>query len=254
MGQPLYLQDPPPVRSDAWAEADATSFQVRGATYIKDKRKVDSKKAIFRLLTVDIVHCQNAAMTGLCSNPNERIQRALAREKKTGLQELPDFVFAVNLVVPATKGIHHCVFYFGCDDISVLKDLNTHSGRLATQFFFGDSDQFRNKRFKLIPRIEEGNLLVRKAVGSKPAILGRKLKQVYIRTDRYFELIINISSDTVASKIVSLSVGYAKTLVVDMAFLVEADSSEFLPEQLLGGVRLKGLDLKDRDGKREIEL
>jgi hypothetical protein len=48
-------------------------------------------------------------------------------------------------------------------------------------FFFGDSDEYRDQRFKLIPKIVEGNWVVRKSVGSTPAILGTKLKQHYYK-------------------------------------------------------------------------
>ena len=55
---------------------------------------------------------------------------------------------------------------------------DTPFGRLAKSFFFGNDDDFRDDHFKLIPKVVEANFIVKNAVGSKPAILGRKLKQV----------------------------------------------------------------------------
>ena len=55
--------------------------------------------------------------------------------------------------------------------------------------------------------------MVKKAVGTKPAILGKKLRQIYIKTDRFFEIIVDIDSDTVARKITKLSLGYVSTYV-----------------------------------------
>lgn len=66
---------------------------------------------------------------------------------------------------------------------------------------------------QLIPRIVEGNFVVKKAVGSKPAILGKKLKQIYIRTERFCEVIVDIDSDSVARKITKLSLGYVSSYV-----------------------------------------
>jgi hypothetical protein len=58
---------------------------------------------------------------------------------------------------------------------------DTPLGRVFRQFFIDGDEAYRNNRFKLIPTIVEGNYLVRKAVGSKPAILGTKLKQHYYK-------------------------------------------------------------------------
>ena len=42
----------------------------------------------------------------------------------------------------------------------------------------------------------------------------------------------------------------AKTLIVDMAFVLEGKEESSLPEKLLGCVRMKYLEFKDRDGQR----
>ena len=41
------------------------------------------------------------------------------------------------------------------------------------------ADAFRNSRFKLIPRVSEGGWVLQKAVGTKPALIGNKLRQSY---------------------------------------------------------------------------
>jgi Protein ENHANCED DISEASE RESISTANCE 2, C-terminal len=64
------------------------------------------------------------------------------------------------------------------------------------------------------------------------------------------ELLVDISSDSIAKSIVGLSMGYAKQIVPEMAFVLEGDTEETLPEQILAGARLKNLDFKKRDGKR----
>lgn len=45
----------------------------------------------------------------------------------------------------------------------------------------------QHDRFKLIPSIVSGPFIVRKAVGSKPALLGRKVSQRYFRGPGYVE-------------------------------------------------------------------
>ena len=262
---------PPSLRLDAWSEIFAHNFMVRGMNYLNDNKKVCSESSLFQLLTVDLA-CSNAPnFHGLCSHPNERIQQALQKEKVTGVKQLPSFVFAVNLCVPAaasttptgttpvrspnktkSTNCYHLVVYFGIEDLSIIttNHQSTAIGRLCHQFFFGDCDKFRDATFKLIPRITEGNFVVRKAVGSKPSILGKKLRQYYIRTDRFMELIVDIGSDSVATRIVKLALGYAKSLTVDMMFVLEGATDDTLPERILGGVRVKEIDFKSRDGQR----
>jgi Protein ENHANCED DISEASE RESISTANCE 2, C-terminal len=248
---PDYALHPPPLRVEHWAEPPATAFKVRGRNYLRDGGiKVTSESSVFRLLTVDLIHTPSPVFTGMCSQPNERIQMALKRERETGVRELPEFVFAVNYYVPAGDPGFHWVAYFGVDDASVLKDPSTPLGRLCHPFFFGPSDTFRTSVFKLIPRIVEGNFVVRKAVGSKPSILGRKLKQYYVQHDRYFELIVDIGSDSVADRIVKVALGAAKSLVVDMMFVLEGNNETTLPERILGGARMQYLDLKRKDLQR----
>ena len=80
---------------------------------------------------------------------------------------------------------------------------------------------------------------MRKAVGSTPAIMGKKLRQVYVRTDRSFEIVLDCGSSPVATGVIRLSLGYAKTLVVDMGFLFEGDEEDYLPERIFGSVRIR---------------
>jgi Protein ENHANCED DISEASE RESISTANCE 2, C-terminal len=60
---------------------------------------------------------------------------------------------------------------------------------------------FRNERFKLIPSIVEGPFLVRRSVGAKPALLGRKLTQRYFRGPNYVETDVDVSSSSIAEKV-----------------------------------------------------
>lgn len=250
----------PPLRATAWSEALATSFTVRGATYLRDGgKKVPSLPALFQLLTVDLVSAPDGPQA-MCTHPNERIQRTLQRERETGQCLLPEFVFAVNLCVPSDgasgnnskSSCYNLVSYFGIHDKSLIQSDETAVGRLCNSFFFGESDEMRNRAFKLIPRVAQGNFVVRKAVGSKPTILGNKLLQRFVRTDRVLEVIVDIGSDAMAAGIVKLALGCAKNLTVDMMFLLEGTTAETLPEHILGGVRIKEVDFKQRDGQRVV--
>merc|ERR1719215_2453589 len=151
----------------------------------------------------------------------------------------PPFTFVVNIVIPGMQ-CYHAVFYYAVDDMSTIDGSDgTGSSKLCNEFLFGDSDGFRDKTFKLIPQIIEGNFMVRKAVGSTPAIMGNKIKQTYIQGERFFELMIDTGSSAVAAGVIRICNGYAKMIAVDLAFLFEGHSEQTLPERVLGCVRLK---------------
>lgn len=232
-----FLSNPPSLDSAHWAEPDANSFRVRGPNYLNDRKKINAGSSIARLLTVDLIEVEEYLYTGISDHPKERIQLALKNN------DLPPFVFLLNILIPGPPH-YHIIFYYAIDDMSTIDGSDgMPSSLLCKQFFFGDSDDFRDQTFKLIPQIMEGNFLVRKAVGSTPAIVGKKLRSVYIQKDRYFELIIDVASYSVAAGIVGISRGYASTLVIDLGFLFEGSEDEHLPEKILATGQLRNLDL-----------
>jgi hypothetical protein len=119
--------------------------------------------------------------------------------------------------------------------------------KLLQEWMKGDgaaANAQRNKILKMIPRIAKGPWLVKKAVGTTPVLLGQKLTTKYHRGGNYFEIDIDISSDTVARSVTGLVVGAITSLVVDWCILLEGKSEEQLPERILGSVRFDHLDLK----------
>lgn len=260
---------PSPIPLHYWTEPCATSFRVRGPNYSRDRKKQPSGEALFRLFAVDLVQVSKPILSGMCNHPHERVQRCLQAEKNGDPSAvLPPFIFCVNITLPG-KPAHHLVMYYAIDDASLLFTESNHDEsnhdesdddpvirafrKLALPFFFGNSDEYRDSTFKLIPRIVTGNFVVKKAVGSKPTILGKKVKQHYIRDQgvhektgkpRFFELIVDVGSDSIAKRVVGLSCGYAKSLVVDMAFVLEGKSRATLPESVMATVRLLNIDFK----------
>eukprot|EP00571_Detonula_confervacea_P003365 CAMPEP_0172325374 /NCGR_PEP_ID=MMETSP1058-20130122/53837_1 /TAXON_ID=83371 /ORGANISM="Detonula confervacea, Strain CCMP 353" /LENGTH=1269 /DNA_ID=CAMNT_0013041897 /DNA_START=65 /DNA_END=3874 /DNA_ORIENTATION=- len=239
---------PPPMIMDWWAEPEANSFRVRGKTYKIDSKKVNAGSSLFRLFAADVVETDIPIMAGMCSHPKERVQLALQREREAlsdGLaspSEMPPFVFAVNIALPGPPN-YHIVCYYAVDDMSMIDGSDgTPSSKLCQEFIFGKDDAFRDNTFKLIPQIVEGNFMVRKTVGSTPAIMGNKIKQTYVQGERFFELMIDTGSSAVAAGVIRICNGYAKMIVVDLAFLFEGYNETTLPERVLGCVRLKNVE------------
>lgn len=245
---------PTPLRETFWCEPCATSFRVRGAQYTIDRKKNPSRPSLFRLITVDLCEVEEPIRTGFCAHPKERVQQALRREEEgNSMDDMPPFILCVNIIVPGPP-FYHLVLYYAVDDMSLIKPQKKGASKekrdpinnIASKFFYGSSDKVRDAMFKLVPRIVSGNMIVKKAVGSKPTILGKKLTQSYIRDDRYLEVMVDLGSSVIAAKVVKLAKGYAKHLVVDMAFLLEGKTTACLPERILGTVRLTHVDFKTK--------
>ncbi|OQR95268.1 hypothetical protein ACHHYP_00153 [Achlya hypogyna] len=212
-----------------WGEPDASLFAVRGPNYLVDKKKAPSPPSRFHLVGVDLFAFEVAAERyHLASRPGSPVLTSSA------------FTFVVNMIVPSPNNLS-MVFYFQPDSPNIFTE-NTPFSELLNDFLDGD-DAFRNSRFKLIPTVVEGSFIIKQSVGSKPTLLGNKLKCPYHRGDNYFEVDLDISSSSVANTVVGMVTGVTKILVVDMAFLLESQTEEELPEAILGTVRLQHVSL-----------
>jgi hypothetical protein len=174
------------------------------------------------------------------------------------------------------------IFYYSPRDPSYLSDGSPFAG-LLSDFLDGDdeaSDEFRNDRFKLIPSIVKGERrmddincniavhtsyrfappmlpgpwIVKQTVGNTPAIMGRKLRQPCYRADHYFELDIDVNSTRVGSAVINLCSGYSKNIAVDLAYLIQGQCQEELPEQILGNVRLAHVDFTKATKRAAIRV
>ena len=96
----------------------------------------------------------------------------------------------------------------------------------------------------MIPNISQGSWIIKQSVGTTPVILGQKLRTKYFRGEKYFEVDVDIGASSVAASITNLVCGATKSLAVDLGVLIEGQTSETLPEQLVGTIRLDKLDLK----------
>lgn len=131
-----------------------------------------------------------------------------------------------------------------------LETNNTPHDRAMYNFIMGD-DNYRNSRLKLIPKVIDGNIIVRKLVKGKPAIIGKKLPISYIYQPEipsqgkaaYWEADLDIgSSSATAKKIVSVCKKYMTTLSVDIGFLIEGACEDELPERILTSTRIHHFD------------
>lgn len=223
--------DPSEPAPHSVSNCDGTLFQVRSKTYLQDGEKVQSAPSALKLLGVDLLRSTERA-DHLAARPDSVVARARA----AGWDH---FIFAVNVQLPGPPHVA-CIAYWSETDEKLRADPTLH--RLLTELVEGDDD-FRDNRLKLIPSVVDGPWLVRKAVGNKPAIVGRKLTQRYFVGENYLEVDLDVGSSAIARRVTGMAMGASKSLTVDMAWVIEGLSESELPERVLAGMRCHELDL-----------
>ncbi|XP_066358269.1 protein ENHANCED DISEASE RESISTANCE 2-like [Miscanthus floridulus] len=156
----------------------------------------------------------------------KRMDHVARRKRICGSEVVADkgmLTFLVNIQIPGPSH-YSLVLYFVSNSLE--------KGSLLQRFADGDDD-FRNSRLKLIPSVPKGSWIVRQSVGSTPYLLGKAVDCSYLRGPDDIEVDVDIGSSAVANGVLGLVFGVVTTLVVDMAFLIQANTYDELPEQLL---------------------
>ncbi|XP_038885656.1 protein ENHANCED DISEASE RESISTANCE 2-like [Benincasa hispida] len=208
------------------ASADPSLFLIRGENYLKDNQKIKANGTLMQLVGADWLRSDRRE-DNLSGRPGGIVQKYAERGG-------PEFFFVVNIQVPGTTMYTLAMYY--------MMRTPLESSPLLKSFVEGD-DAFRNSRFKLIPYISQGSWIVKQSVGKKACLVGHALEVHYFRGKNYLEVEIDVGSSTVARGVVSLVLGYLNNLVIEMAFVIQGNTQEELPEVLLGTCRLNHLDV-----------
>ncbi|KAG3111372.1 hypothetical protein PI124_g9557 [Phytophthora idaei] len=220
-----------------WSEPSADGFMVRGPQYLTSKTKVPSARQACRLVNVELYKSNEAIEhIGVSSFVGDGFDTT-----DTAVEDRP-FIFIINFMLPGPPH-HSLVLYFTPEDPSEMKK-NSVFADLCHEVLRGPNDEFRAQRIKLIPRVVQGTWPIREGVGTTPAILGTKIYQKYYQGKNYLEADYDIGSSTVATGVLNLLLGYSRDLIIDLAFVIEAQSVMELPERVLGTVRLGCIDLR----------
>ncbi|KAF9594814.1 hypothetical protein IFM89_034797 [Coptis chinensis] len=209
----------------SWTTADPSTFLIRGHQYLSDHQKVKANGTLMQMVAADWLKSDKRE-DDLGGRPGSIVQKYAA-------QGGPEFFFIVNIQVPGLTTYNLALYY--------MMNTAVEDNPLLESFINGD-DAYRNSRFKLIPYISKGSWIVKQSVGKKACLVGQALEINYFRGKNYLELGIDIGSSTVARGVVSLVLGYLNNLVIEMAFLIQANTPEELPEVLLGTCRFNHLD------------
>jgi hypothetical protein len=208
-------------------EPEASSFKVRGASYLRDGEKIPSAPHVLKMCCVDLFRTPETTQN-VCSRADNRVFQAWQRGEA-------DWYFVLNIMVPVKKGrTFSYVVYWTGDKNKLMED--SPLGTIARRFINDGDDAFRNSRFKLIPKVVEGPTLVKMTVKDKPTLLGNKLTQHYYRGDNYFEVDVDVGSSVIAYNTVGMCLGVSEKLVVDMGITLQGNEEDELPEVMLASV------------------
>jgi hypothetical protein len=234
-GERIWMGNTPPSQCPAgmWGEPDAANFKLRDKGYKISQKKVASAPSVFKLIAMDLFDTGSKPLKNICAHPSNRVFQAQRRGEDT-------WVFVLHILLPGPPFLSF-VGYWQADKKVFQED--TPFARIARPFFEGNDNDFRNNRFKLIPKVVSGNFIVKQAVKDTPALLGNKLDQTYYKGDNYFELIVDVGSSSIAKYATGIAMNYCKTLVCDMGMCLQGNEDNELPEVLFGGITAINMDI-----------
>ncbi|KAF6166244.1 hypothetical protein GIB67_031028 [Kingdonia uniflora] len=234
-------KDPSCNLAGSWTTADPSTFLIRGDNYLQDQQKVPLLVIIAENLNFETIKAKGTLMQMVGADwlrsdkrEDDLGSRSESIVQKYAAQGGPEFFFIVNIQVPGSTTYNLALYYMMSTPVEENPSLKS---------FINGDDAYRNSRFKLIPYISKGSWIVKQSVGKKACLVGQALQMNYFRGKNYLELGIDIGSSTVARGVVSLVLGYLNNLVIEMAFLIQGNTQEELPEFLLGTCRLNHLDV-----------
>ncbi len=237
---------------NCWSSPPSDNFHVRGLTYLKDKEKVPSDQYLLPCRGCDLF-LTDTAPTNVGRN------RSILGGK---LRDVPTFIINYRLPWGVFLSYHEIPNRFlpflrrgqGYGDLTAPLPSTKYmsGGERAFCNFLLSSTEEKNQLFKIIPMVVEGPWVVKRVVGGKPAIIGKKLPITYVYQPpeeqphgflaEYLEADLDIVSSAAARNILAVVRSNTQVLTIDLGYVVQGNTEEELPEQMMVGLRLHGLD------------
>ena len=236
--------------TNCWGKSKAADFMIRGTNYLQDKKKIPSNDFLFQMRGAELF------LTDTCPENvgnNSGMLNGRVRELPTFLINfrLPWGILVLYYEIPQKfiPYLRACYEKDGIDKSKLQDDMKnmTPGERCACRFLMND-DSYKNKCFKIVPVVVKGPWVVRQVVGGKPALIGNKLPIDYVYQPPedgkalYLEADLDIAASSAARGILSVTRAYTQILTLDLGFVVQGNLQDELPEQMLVGCRLHGVD------------
>eukprot|EP00039_Didymoeca_costata_P018858 m.335279 g.335279 ORF g.335279 m.335279 type:complete len:295 (+) comp17559_c0_seq1:215-1099(+) len=215
-------------------QPDPSVFQIRGKTYLSDKRKVDATGPAFEFLDLKVfAHTENILHTA------RRI-----KSLKLFLESHSDREFVIiNRMLPLTPILNVIEIFHRKKGVKNDSQFESLFERYKTE-----GDKFRNLRLKFLVKIPNASWVVKTAVGAlggfRPVIMGKGyLQQEHFLGSNYYEVDVDIGTSRIARGVTGVILPQNKKLIIDEGFVLEGQDESELPEILLACARGVRIDL-----------
>lgn len=233
---------------NCWSQPVCDNFHVRGPKYLKDRVKIESDDFLWPVRGVDLF---------LTDTAPENVGR-FSGIMGGRLRDVPTFIINFRLpwgvllayfeipdtYIPFIRAGHDPGF-----DKTTLTSTNSMSpAQRCVSRYCQSSAEEKDKLLKIVPGVVDGPWVVKSVVGSKPAIIGTKLPVGYVYQKEeegkamYLEMDLDIVASSAARGCLSVVRTYTNVLTIDLGFVVQGNKEDELPEQMLAGIRIHGID------------
>mmetsp|Transcript_39879 Transcript_39879/g.58587 ORF Transcript_39879/g.58587 Transcript_39879/m.58587 type:complete len:320 (-) Transcript_39879:156-1115(-) len=232
-----------------WSAPDANTFKVRGRKYLTNGKKIGSEPFLFPARGVDFFRTKQA--------PQDIASHVLAtcvRKTPTFLINfrLPFGVLMFYFEIPAKFLPSLQCRYEGRNDPETTNWADMSPSERTICKFLMASDAERNENLKLIPRVIEGPWVVRKTLAGKPVIIGKKVPIQYfyhpaepsLGNAAFFEAALDVGDGVGEGKnVIMLCRKHIEKLAIDIGVVVQGNTQNELPEQMLAAARFHRLSV-----------
>jgi len=216
----------------SWSPFDESLFDLRGESYLRDRRKTPAGPSMLELLSVDIFRI---SPLGPVTRAAEHYDLLPAQHWRSGDTR---FLFIQNWIFPPFQAV-----IVGALDPKAAWLTQDTPQRRAWERFLAMSNQERRNAFKVIMSVEQGPWLVKRAVPKKPVLVGRQLKmETTHEPDRFLEIVVDVSGGKTEQMATGMVMRAAKSLQLAMTTLIEATHEDELPEVPLLCAAMMNLD------------
>lgn len=222
--------------NNCWSQTESQKFLVRSKNYLVDNIKFPSKDTLLETIACKLIpfNSKNKDNHHNLTKDIKSILNHISNHENSNEKESE--LFIITFLVPGYK-----VSWIYREKKDDPKNSNYIS--FWKEFYHHQDDEYRNKRFKLLPDIPNGNWIVKQTIGNKPAIISKTIKTTWNRQKNYLEVIYDVSTSFIGNRIFNVVKHYAKTIILDLAFIIEAQTEDELPERVLCSTRMHQIDL-----------
>jgi hypothetical protein len=207
--------------TEKWADISDSdySFKIRDKNYLDTKNKyVSQQPHYFKFYK------------SLCFKKNDKLN--YHKQKKCIINEIKNLNLNYTIIIS---------FIFD-KYISFFTFINTNS-KFNNKHFqnFIKSEKNVLSNLKMIPNFKPNNL-VSKFI-SRPVIIGKKLRTKVSIQRKKLEVIIDVNSSKIAKTLIKTCLSAAKDIEIDLAWIIQGNSTNELPEFILGATKITKINL-----------